>query len=39
MAGDELKDFFVVNDELYHRGNGGMLATAFSLTEVKEELR
>lgn len=34
----DLKDFVVVNGELYHLGNSGALARAVSLIEAREEL-
>lgn len=37
MAVKELKDFIVVDGDISHRGNGGVLARALSLTQVEEE--
>lgn len=35
----DLKDFMTVNDELYYRGGGGVMARALSIAEAKEELQ
>lgn len=38
MAKKSLTAFVIVNDELYHRDKGGVLARAWSLIEAKGEL-
>lgn len=38
MVTRDLKDFTIVNDELYYRGNSGVIARAFSTVEAKEKL-
>lgn len=39
MASEDFKDFIVIVDESYHRGNGQALIGDLSLTGAKEELQ
>lgn len=39
MVTRELKDFTVINGELYYRGSDGVMARAISITEAKEEFQ
>lgn len=39
MVITELKDFTLINGELYFRGGGGLFARAISKAEDKEELK
>lgn len=38
MDTKDLKEFILINGELYHRGTGGVLIRALSQTEAKDEL-
>lgn len=38
MVSRDLKDFAVVNSELYRQGGGGVMAQALSMVEAKEVL-